>query len=206
MDGFQAYKYFMAVKLHFTSDKYDVFANNGRVYGSRAAFEKRNDRGLFEKLANKFPTDKELIQFFVSNFAYGNNAVVYSTESYDFYETWQRRKQGISRMLEVDLITLTRYLEQENKPYEHLFDISECSPPLLNLYLRKAITLETMSIINDLEPYLDQWEPLVMLWKDEFRIIRKVKKFVKYNQDMIQYRYQKFKEEFTEQGYGTHVH
>jgi len=206
MDGFKAYKYFMAVRLHFTTDKYDVFESGGRVMGSRSTFDKRRDRGLFEKLAEKFSSDKDLIQFFVANFAYGNNGVVYSSESHDLYESWQNRKQSITRSFEVDLIALSRVLETERKPYEYLFDTEDCSPPLLNLYLSKAISLETMSIINDLDPYLDKWEPLIMLWKDEFRIIRKVRKFVKYNENVIQSKYQSFKEEFLEPDHGTHIH
>lgn len=206
MDGFKAYKYFMAVRLHFTSDKYDVFEANGRVMGSRTAFDNRNDRGLFEKLATKFQTDKDLIQFFVANFAYGNNGVVYSSESHDLYEVWQNRKQSITRTFEVDLITLSRFLEKENKPFSYLFDTEDCSPPLLNLYLSKSITLETMSIINDIDSYLDKWEPLIMLWKDEFRVIRKVRKFIKYNGNVIQSKYQTLKKEFLEQDHGTHVH
>jgi hypothetical protein len=63
MNGYQAYKYFMAVKLHFTTEKYDLFEKRGRVSGTQATFEKRNDRGLFEKLADNFDTDQQLIQF-----------------------------------------------------------------------------------------------------------------------------------------------
>lgn len=198
MNGFKAYKYFMAVKLHFTSDKYDVFESGGRVNGSRAAFDKRNDRGLFEKLASKFETDKDLIQYFVANFAYGNTSVIYSSESDGYYDIWCKRKQAITRFFEVDMVTISRYLERENKQFKDLFDTEDYSPPLLNLYLNKSITLETMSIINDIDPYLEKWEPLIMLWKDEFRIIRKVKKFVKYNEDVIQSKYMNLQKEFAE--------
>ncbi len=61
MDGFKAYKYYMAIKLHFTKDGFDVFKNRGNVKGTREAFNARNDSYLFEKLARKFPVDKDLI-------------------------------------------------------------------------------------------------------------------------------------------------
>lgn len=112
----------------------------------------------------------------------------------------------MTRSFEMDVLTLGRWLEKEDKPFRHLFSTEDCSPPLLNMYLSKTITLETMSIINDIDPYLDEWEPLIMLWKDEFRIIRKVRKFIKYNPQMVQSKYNQLKKEFTEQDHGTHVH
>jgi hypothetical protein len=69
MDGFKAYRYYLAIKLHFTSDKFNVFENRGNVKGTREAFTARNDRYIFEKLANKYNDDREIIQFFVANFA-----------------------------------------------------------------------------------------------------------------------------------------
>lgn len=195
MDGYQAYRYFMALKLHFTTDKYDVFEKQGRVTGKRETFEQRNDRGLFERLSNKFTTERELIQYLAANFAYGNNGVIYSTESDDYYDTWTKRKESMRRVFELDMITIQRHLENNKKIYNDLYSIDEYAPELLNLYLSKQITLETMVILNDFENYLDKWEPLIMLWKDEFRLIRKVKKFVKYNPDVVKSIYNRFKEE-----------
>ena len=55
----------MAIKLHFTTDRYDVFEANGKVSGSRAVFEKRNDRFLFDKIGRKFDQPRDLIDYFV---------------------------------------------------------------------------------------------------------------------------------------------
>jgi hypothetical protein len=195
MDGYQAYRYFMAIKLHFTTDKYDVFEKNGRVTGKRTTFDSRNDRGLFEKLANKFSKDKDLIQYFAANFAYGNNGVIYSTDSDDYYDVWIKRKQSMGRIFEIDMLTIQRHLENNKKQYDALYSIDDHAPELLSLYLGKKIALESMVILNDLENYLDKWEPLIMLWNDEFRLIRKVKKFVKYNPDVVKSIYNRYKEE-----------
>ena len=58
IDSFQTYKYFMAIKLHLTTDRYDVFKSEGRVSGTRITFEKRNDRShtklLYKSLLFKF--------------------------------------------------------------------------------------------------------------------------------------------------------
>ena len=44
MDGFKAYRYYLAIKLHFTTDKFNVFENRGNVRGTREAFNVRNDK------------------------------------------------------------------------------------------------------------------------------------------------------------------
>ena len=71
MDGFKAYRYYLAIKLHFTTDKFNVFENRGSVRGTREAFNARNDRYIFEKLATKRTDDKDIIQFFAANFEIG---------------------------------------------------------------------------------------------------------------------------------------
>ena len=72
VNGFKAYKYYMAVKLHFTTDKYNVFDTGGKGKGSVDAFKRRSDRFHFENIAHKISEDKKLIQYYVANFAYGN--------------------------------------------------------------------------------------------------------------------------------------
>lgn len=194
MDGFKAYKYFMAVKLHFTTEKYDVFEMNGRVSGSRVAFERRNDRGLFEKLARKFPTDQELIQFLVANFAYGHQNVVYSHDSDTYFQVWNKRKESRTRTFNVDLDSILNHLETNNISPDALYSVDSGMPELLNMYLGGFITLETMVILQDFDDYLSKWEPLIMLWHDHFLIIRKAKRFVKYDENRLKLIYQDFKE------------
>lgn len=194
MDGFKAYKYFMAIKLHFTSEKYDVFEMNGRVSGSREAFERRNDRGLYEKLARKFPSDAELIQFLVANIAYGHMNVVYSGDSEEYYSVWRKRKESMSRVFEMDLNTISNHV----KNLDDMYSIDDGAPILLKLYLGGHITLETMAILQDFDDYLSKWEPLIMLWHDHFLVIRKVKRFVKYDKTRVQYLYSNFKQLFND--------
>ena len=54
MDAFQVYKYYLALKLHFTTDKYDVIKQKGKVRASRQAFAKRSDLFAINKIAKKY--------------------------------------------------------------------------------------------------------------------------------------------------------
>jgi len=194
MDGFKAYKYFTAIKLHFTTEKYDVIDMNGRVSGSRTAFEKRNDRGLFEKLARKFDADQELIQFLVANFAYGHRNVVYSNDSDEYYRVWVKRKQSRTQQFCNDLDVITNHLEMKKLAKDSMYSVDTGMPELLNLYLGGYVTLETMVILQDFDDYLQKWEPIIMLWHDHFLTIKKSKRFVKYDQNRLQSIYNNFTE------------
>jgi hypothetical protein len=194
MDVFKAYKYFTAIKLHFTTEKYDVIDMNGRVSGSRTAFEKRNDRGLFEKLARKFDADQELIQFLVANFAYGHRNVVYSNDSDEYYRVWVKRKQSRTQQFCNDLDVITNHLEIKKLAKDSMYSVETGMPELLNLYLGGYVTLETMVILQDFDDYLQKWEPIIMLWHDHFLTIKKSKRFVKYDQNRLQSIYNNFTE------------
>lgn len=192
MDGFKAYKRFMAIKLHFTSN-YDVFENNGRVSGTRATFEKRKDKFLFEKLARKFPSEQEYIQFIVANIAYGNKNVVYSVESDEYYQLWLRRKESRTQFFKNDLNKILNKFESEKISSSELLSVDSGMPKLLELYLGNQITLETMVILNSFENYIPDWDSKIMLWHDQFLIIEKAKRFIKFNKDKITAIYEDFK-------------
>lgn len=53
MLAFEAFQMFSALHLHFTSD-YDYFKYGGRVRGKIENFEKRKDRALFARVAQKY--------------------------------------------------------------------------------------------------------------------------------------------------------
>ena len=186
----------MAIKLHLTTDRYDVFDSDGRVSGTLATFEKRNDRFLFYKLGQKFKRPRELIEYCVANIGYGNKNVIYSNESDENYETWLKRKQSRAYTFRSQLNFLQTIMEDENKSWEDLIRIEDSVPPLLKMYLGGYLHLETIIILDDFENFLHTWEPLILLWGDQLRILKKIKKFVKYDKLVLQsIYYEEFKED-----------
>ena len=198
IDAFQTYKYFMAIKLHLTTDRYDVFESQGRVSCSREKFEKRNDRFLFHKIGSKFNTPRDLIEYFVANIAYGNNSVIYSSESDEYHNTWRARKESRTALFKTQLAHIYNHLEFNHKTEEDLYEIKDSVPELLSLYVGGHVHLETMVILNDFEDYLIKWKPLHMIWSDQFRILEKIKKFVKYDRNKVESIYNQFKESIKE--------
>ena len=203
MDGFKAYRYYLAIKLHFTTDRFNVFENRGSVRGTREAFNARNDRYIFEKLASKRSDDKEIIQFFVSNFAYGNDQAIYAgQEAEDNYLQWQKRKQSMTKILVDDLATLITHIELNKLKPTAIFQFTENEYPVaLKLFVGGKIAIETLNIIDDMTGLLDDWvvHPSVRyIWEAEMRKIKKLTGFVKYDKIKIGKIFQHFKEELAE--------
>lgn len=203
MDGFKSYRYYLAVKLHFTTDKYNVFETRGHVKGTREAFNARNDRYIFEKLARKYDTDKEMIQFFVANFAYGHSEVVYNVQDAETnYLQWMKRKQSISKTFVDDLATMLTSLESSGIISTYLFNYQNDDYPVaLKLFIGGKISIETLRIIDDVYPILEAWKKnpaAASIWDSEFRRIKKLDGFVKYDKSKILNIFNHFREELNE--------
>lgn len=183
MEGYKAYRYYLAIKLHFTTDKFNVFVNHGAVKYSRDKFQTRNDKYIFEKLAKKFNTDKEFIQYLACNFMYGNSDVVYSgSEADDNYIEYLRRKQSITKLFIDDGYIILR--EAENSIDKINFTNNQL-PYIISLYLSNKISLESLRILDDrlnlLQNLKMENQTLYKMFEDLLRVVEKSKGFVKYD-------------------------
>ena len=68
MTEFDAYRQFLALKLHFTSNSYDYFKYNGKCNVTVSSFNKRREKFFFKKLSREYNSE-ELVDFLVSNFS-----------------------------------------------------------------------------------------------------------------------------------------
>lgn len=195
MDGLKAYKYYMAIKLHFSSDTFNVFVNRGRINCPRDTFNGRNDRFIFEKLAKKFDTDKELIQFYAANFMYNHENVIYAVEQGDdYYFEYLRRKQSMTKIFSDDCDKISRIHHENNLPVTK-------NKGIMELFLGGKITLETISIIEDLEPFLFEYKQntqFMLMFSKDLRLVEKSKGFVKYDTNKVKTVYNNLLEDIQE--------
>ena len=190
MNGFKAYRYYVALKLHFTTDKFNVFENKGHVKGSYETFNARNDRHLFDKLARRFDSDQDLIQFMVSNFVYGNPNMVYNQEEAEQnYTEWKRIKESITKLFQDDLNTLELEVQKNKYSLEQIFNCTNNDfPIIIKLYLGKRINPQTISIISDIYEPIAEWKndaTMGLILENELRILYKIKGFFKYDKDKL---------------------
>lgn len=190
MNGFKAYRYYLALKLHFTTDKFNVFENKGNVRGSYESFNARNDKHLFDKLARKFSTDQELIQFMVAQFVYNNPTFIYGLEQADDnYTEWCKVKQSITKIFQDDLNQLQLEVEKYSYTVDQLFNCTlNDFPVIIKLYLGKRIHPQTLAILTDMGTPVAELanNPSVGLVLDnELRIIYKMSGFFKYDKEKL---------------------
>lgn len=152
LEGYDAYRYYMAVKMHFESDSYDIIKYNYKTSVTERAFWKRKDKYHFTKIANKFDEPKELISFFVANFINGKKWVGDMLADDTHWTEYQKRHQSLSYTFKEDLNTLI----EEVDSFDDLFKITNNSPypMVIDRYLSGDICIETLVILNQLTKFL----------------------------------------------------
>jgi len=161
-EGFNAYKLYLAVKNHFTTN-YDFFKYNGKVNAKEDSFLKRRDKFFFAKLQRKYNND-QLRDLFVSNFADGEdfwigNVLTQKAES--VYTEWKARQMKLSYIFEQDLKFLYDYYNERNLDFNSLFVMENGHPILLQCVLRNDIYVETMVIIDRVLNYSRKWNKVL---------------------------------------------
>lgn len=192
MDGLKAYRYFMALKLHFTTTTFDVFVNRGHVKITPSKFATRNDRFLFEKLAKVFPNDKDFIQYVASNYMYGNPNMIYDHQEGQInYTEYIKRKQSMTHVFASDLATIV------NSGSNYTFSGTNI-PDMLQLLLAKRITVETVIILDAFDGIINKMKEspqVALLFSTDLLRLEKSRKFVTYDSYKVAAPYQQFIED-----------
>ena len=182
-----AYRCYLALKNHFTKDKYDYHKYRGKVRATNEAFYKRKDRFWFEKFARQ-KDDKEIEEFFVSNFIYSTDpGTVWIgemiKEGEGRYTEWKKKVQSLTYIFKEEASTIF-----ENKKVDDMFDCSKGHPPILKSYLGGDISLESMVIYDRILGYGKDFDKKLKdpVWETVSRKIKKYSPFL--NIDVSRYK------------------
>jgi hypothetical protein len=157
MTPYQAAQTFMALKMHFTTDRYDIVKYRGRVKMTRENFENRKDKFRLEKLA-KTMNDEEIVHYFVANFVSKSDyAGLFDDQSETRYKQWLAHKQSLSYNFGNEVKRLFRDAQEAGLCYNDVFVSSEQQhPPVLVAYLAKEISIETFIILDRLNSFTEK--------------------------------------------------
>ena len=182
-----AYRCYLALKNHFTKDKYDYHKYHGKVRATNEAFYKRKDRFWFEKFARQ-KNDKEVEEFFVSNFIYSTDPGTMwigemIKEGEGRYSEWKRKVQSLTYIFKQETENVF-----ENKKVDDMFDCSKGHPPILKSYLGGDISLESMVIYDRILGYGKDFDKKLKdpVWESVSRKIKKYSPFL--NIDVSRYK------------------
>ena len=200
MNGFKAYRYHLALKLHFTKEKFNVFENRGNIRVSLDAFRSRNDAYLFDRFAKKLDTDREFIQFVVANYAYGNTNYLYDEGlAVSNYMQWIKVKESITKVFGDDISKIQYEAVKQKVDSETILNCTNNELPfIIKLYLGKMIQPQTISILNDLTGMIELWQKdasLNIFFEDEMLRLKKLKGFFSYDKEKIQKIYDSYRGE-----------
>lgn len=181
LEGYKAYKTYLAIKQHFTTD-YNFHKYNGKIRASEESFYKRRDRFFFRKLEKKY-SKEELIMYFVSNFAKSTSKWIgnlLSQDSEKNYLEYKKNKESLSYSFKNELIFI-KHKNLGNK----LFEINDGHPPLFKFYLQGKVSIETLVILDNKLNFIKYWNSNMkdIVWESEFKKISKYRSFFEYNKD-----------------------
>jgi len=176
MEPYDAYRYYMAIKLHFETDDYDAPKYNFKTSVKPQSFWKRKDKYHFAKVGKKFDKADELVQFYVSQFTNENKWIGDMLEGDQQYADWQKKNQSLSYIFQNDINTLAGKVEN----FDDLFSV-DTHPLVVKEYLSDNICLETVVILDKLTNFMRKADKQItetIVWPDVSRLIRKYKTFV----------------------------
>ena len=185
MNGFEIYKIYLAIKLHFTSknQSYDFHKHNGRTTARLETFTKRRDRYYFHKLSKSY-NDSSIVNYFLSNFVSNTNLWVgdiIGKTGDDHYKLWSKKIEALHYYYEQDI----DYILERKIEFDDIFTSKDGQhPPILKMFLSKRINFETFIILDDILSFSKQLNKNIsekVLWPKLYDRMMRYKPFLKYN-------------------------
>lgn len=184
MTTFEAYKLYLALRLHFTTDNYDIRKTKGRVKASEKALAKNVKLQFYlQKLKTRY-REQDFINYLVANFVTGDKwGGVYSTDADDKYLAWQKVQDSIAYLYRQDLEKLA------DEGVEHIHQLWDCKnghPLILKRHFGQTCLLETVVILNKLYKFNDVVDEQLIfdpVWSTLSKLIHKYSPFVRIDKD-----------------------
>jgi len=191
--GFSAFAIFNAIKLHFTSSRYDFFRYNGKSNVTKQNFANRKDKYSFYKLSRKY-RNEDLVNFYVANFLVKDITWIgdiTGAEGEENYKMWQKRNQSLNYRFKEDIM----YLVDKVSVSSDMIKVKDGQYPLLlNETMQGAVSIETLSILNHMMGFFEMWNKKIsdtIIWPTWKMKCERYTPFIHYDES-------KYKETFKE--------
>ena len=174
MTPIDVYLMYCALKAHFGNKNYDYFKYEGKTRVSRDSFYKRKDRSFFTKLSKKYTKHEDIRDYLVSNFIIEREGYVAKFTDMN-YEDWSIRQYDFCS-------TFIREMRPLVKNFEPLFEVKDNThPKLLQEYLGKRVSLETLIVLDKLLDFIKKWDKKMeedFIWINVRKLIKNYQGFL----------------------------
>ena len=185
--GFDVFKTYLAVKNHFTTD-YDYNKYGGRVTAKLESFTKRSDRYFFHKLSKRY-NERDILDYFVSNFAVDGNKWVgnlLNNEGTENYTRYKKYKESFDYHFRNDLVAIRNDFDNRGILFNDGFVVhSGQHPRVLRLHIQRRIHIQTTIILDSILSFSKVWNKEItekVVWPKIAHTLAKLRPFVLYNQ------------------------
>lgn len=189
MTGYDVYKSYVAIKLHFQG-KFDYFKYHGKVKTTHQQYEKRHDRSFFEVVSNKL-RDEEVAPFFVANFLKNDNQwigeMIYNFDSArQTYLDWKKKMLSLYKVYEEDLTNVKEFLDEKSLDKNELFMYNDGHPLIFRFMIQGMIEKETFILLDDMIHFIDRIRiKNDFIWKNEISHINRYRQFIQYDASKV---------------------
>ena len=185
--GFDVYKTYLAVKLHFTSDTYDYYKYDGKVNAKLDTFTKRKDRYFFHKLSTRY-AETDILDFFVANFLADSKRWIgnlLANDGRDVYLDYKKRKEAFAYHFKQDCGTIASDFSRRSILFNDGFiPPNGQHPRVLRLLIQRKISYQTAVVLDHFLGFTKNWDKEItekVVWPEISLKVSRVKPFVNFN-------------------------
>jgi hypothetical protein len=187
-NGFDVYKTYLAIKLHFTTTAYDYHKYNGKVNASLEQFTRRNDRYFFYKLSNRYAKDS-IVDYFVSNFASNNKKWIgnlLEDDGHKIYLRYRKYSESLNYNLRNDIGRVIYDFNKRGINFDSGMGVHNGQHPrMLRLLIQEKINYQTAIILDKAIAFIKDWDTQIkekVVWPNISTKLKKLKPFLRYNE------------------------
>ena len=180
MQPWEAYQLYTAVKLHFTSDSYDAVKYNFKSSATQKSFLQRKDRFHFAKLAKKYPTREQLIDFLVANAVHLDPGCwvgqLLDRPAENCYASWAKMRDSFSYWFTGQIDRLVEKCVADKISFEQLFRQPKAGayPEIIRYYGNTSddtIALETIVVFDLLLDFMKHQKVTETIFWPKFSLL-----------------------------------
>lgn len=164
LNGYGAYKLYIATKTHFTKLEYDIVKFRGKTRSGPGSFTRRPDKMFFDYVCTKY-TSRELLDLFVSNLVTTDLYIgdLLDMEATEVYNKWLYRRDSRTYIFKEELGKLLSTIQN----IDNITNINSDSthPTVVQMVLQFDLSLETFIILDCI---LDLFSKLDVVLADDF--------------------------------------